>query len=114
MAEENDQKTEDPTQKRLDEAHEKGQVAVSRELNHWFMFGGGLIAVFVFRPQLVRDVSRAAAILIERPHAITVDVAGLTNLFTDLTLQIATAMAPMLAVPVVAAAGGPILHAGTR
>jgi len=112
MAEENDQKTEDPTQKRLDEAHEKGQVAVSRELNHWFMFGGGLIAVFVFGPQLVRDVSRAAAILIERPHAITVDVAGLTNLFTDLTLQIATALAPMLAVLVVAAVAGSLLQAG--
>lgn len=114
MAEENDdsQKSEDPTQKRLDEAHDKGQVAVSRELNHWFMFGGGLIAVFVFGPQLVRDVSRAAATLIERPHAITVDVAGLTNLFTDLALQIATALAPMLAVLVVAAVAGSLLQAG--
>ena len=68
MAEEHDdsQKTEDPTQKRLDEAHDKGQIAVSRELNHWFMFGGGLIAVFVFGPQMVRDVAKGS--LNQRPR----------------------------------------------
>ena len=31
------QKTEEPTQKRLREAHDKGQVARSQEVNHWFM-----------------------------------------------------------------------------
>ncbi len=114
MAEENDdsQKTEDPTQKRLDDAREKGQVPVSRELNHWFMFGGGLIAVFVFGPQLARDVARASTLLIERPHGVIVDVAGLTGLFTDLTMDIAMALVPMLAVLVVAALAGGMLQTG--
>ena len=63
MADDDDsQKTEEPTQKRLDEAHDRGQVAVSRELNHWFMFGGGLIAVFVFGPQAVRTVAQAVTL----------------------------------------------------
>ncbi len=39
MSDENDSsdKTEDPTQKRLDDAHEKGDVAKSQEVNTWFM-----------------------------------------------------------------------------
>jgi flagellar biosynthetic protein FlhB len=39
MADDNDttDKTEDPTQKRLDEAHERGDVAKSMEVNTWFI-----------------------------------------------------------------------------
>lgn len=33
----NTQKTEEPTQRRLDQAREKGQVAKSQEVTHWFM-----------------------------------------------------------------------------
>ncbi len=39
------QKTEDPTQKRLEEARRKGQVAVSRELNNWIMLLAGTILI---------------------------------------------------------------------
>ena len=42
MAEDQDesQKTEEPTQKRLEEAHKKGEVAKSQEIKHWFMIFG--------------------------------------------------------------------------
>ena len=40
MAEDNDDKTEDPTQKRLDDAHAKGDVAKSQEVNTWFVICG--------------------------------------------------------------------------
>ena len=42
MADENDasDKTEDPTQKRLDDAHERGDVAKSQEVNTWFVIAG--------------------------------------------------------------------------
>jgi len=33
--------TEDPTQKRLDDALERGDVAKSQEINTWFMMAGG-------------------------------------------------------------------------
>lgn len=39
-------KTEDPTQKRLDEAHRRGDVAKSQEVTAWFMLAGSA-AVFV-------------------------------------------------------------------
>ena len=39
MADDSDDsdKTQDPTQKRLDEAHDRGDVAKSQEVNTWFM-----------------------------------------------------------------------------
>jgi len=42
------QKTEDPTQRRLDQAREKGQVAKSQEINHWFIFLGMAVVITVF------------------------------------------------------------------
>ncbi len=43
MADENDtaDKTEDPTQKRLDDAHDRGDVVKSQEINTWFVIAGG-------------------------------------------------------------------------
>ena len=71
MAEEQDdsQKTEEPTQKRLDEAREKGQVASSREINHWFMILGGTLLVTIFAPQMMRDLARLMLPFVEQPDA---------------------------------------------
>src|SRR5438270_1234041 len=50
MAEEHDasEKTEDPTQKRLDDAHERGDVAKSQEVNTWFMIAGATLILSSF------------------------------------------------------------------
>lgn len=47
MAEDDDdsQKTEDPTPKRLEEARKKGQIALSRELNTWLMLLAATIII---------------------------------------------------------------------
>jgi flagellar biosynthetic protein FlhB len=50
MADENDtaDKTEDPTQKRLDDAHDRGDVAKSQEINTWFVIAGGTLVLSTF------------------------------------------------------------------
>src|SRR5947207_12425200 len=49
MAEENDtERTEDPTQKRLDDAQAKGDVAKSQEVNTWFVIAGATLVLSVF------------------------------------------------------------------
>ena len=47
MADESDSsdKTEDPTQKRLDEAHRRGDVAKSQEVNTWFVIAGATLVL---------------------------------------------------------------------
>src|SRR3569833_3650846 len=50
MADESDdtEKTEDPTQKRLDDAHERGDVVKSQEVNTWFVIAGGTLVLSTF------------------------------------------------------------------
>ncbi|WP_298256800.1 flagellar biosynthesis protein FlhB [Bradyrhizobium sp.] len=50
MADEDDsgERTEDPTQKRLDEAQERGDVAKSQEVNTWFMISGATLVLSTF------------------------------------------------------------------
>ena len=50
MADEDDSsdKTEDPTQKRLDDALERGDVAKSQEVNTWFMIAGATLVLSSF------------------------------------------------------------------
>src|SRR6202035_2304624 len=50
MADEDDgaERTEDPTQKRLDDALERGDVAKSQEVNTWFMIAGATLILSSF------------------------------------------------------------------
>src|SRR6516225_236965 len=50
MADEDDttERTEDPTQKRLDDAHDRGDVAKSQEVNTWFMISGATLVISTF------------------------------------------------------------------
>ena len=59
MAEDNDpeSQTEDPTQKRLEEALERGDVAKSHELTTWFVLGAATLGVFLFAPGGARDLA---------------------------------------------------------
>ncbi len=49
------QKTEEPTPKRLDESRKKGQVPLSREVNNWVMlFMGTIVIATVFGPMMLK------------------------------------------------------------
>lgn len=57
MAEDSQQeRTEEPTSKRLSEAREKGQIPRSRELNTVAMLLAGSLAMFVFGDDIMRDL----------------------------------------------------------
>ncbi|CAN0486546.1 unnamed protein product, partial [Discosporangium mesarthrocarpum] len=53
------QKTEEPTQKRIDEARNKGDVPTSREVQNWFMLVSATIVVALLLPVAAGDLSRA-------------------------------------------------------
>src|ERR1700738_106353 len=50
MADQDDasERSEDPTQKRLDDAHDRGDVAKSQEVNPWFMIAGATLVLSTF------------------------------------------------------------------
>ncbi|MDX2028220.1 MAG: flagellar biosynthesis protein FlhB [Alphaproteobacteria bacterium] len=77
MAEEDqDQKTEQPTGKRLDEAREKGQLPISRETAAWVVFVGILITVAWIGPGMARRMAETLQVFLEMPHAFRVEDHG--------------------------------------
>lgn len=61
MAEDQDdsQKTEQPTQKRLDDARQKGQVASSKEVGNFFLLGSATLVIATALPGIMRDLASA-------------------------------------------------------
>jgi flagellar biosynthetic protein FlhB len=114
MAEDNDdsQKTEDPSQKRLDDAHSKGQVPSSREINHWFMMLAMVMSVTVFLPDALQRISRSLAAFLESPHAIPVDAGGVQGWVTSLLLSVGIAVAPIFALLALSGVVGTLLQVG--
>ena len=73
MAEEfndNENKTEEPTQKRLEEALKRGDVVKSQEVNTWFVVAGGALVLMAFSGTMGKDLSATMRGLIANAHDI--------------------------------------------
>jgi flagellar biosynthesis protein FlhB len=112
MADETDQsqKTEDPTAKRLEEAHRKGQVAKSDEVGHWFVLSGATLVVLIFAGGLARDVAAALLPFLERPHGMPAEALDLRRDFGAVGLALLKAAAAPMALLFCAAALGPFVQ----
>ena len=75
MSEERDdsQKTEEPTQKRIDDAIKKGKVAFSREVNSFILLLLFTIFVLWFSPSLFKEAVKDFLPYIEAPHLIEIE-----------------------------------------
>lgn len=95
MAEESQdesQKTEDPTQKRLDDSHKKGQVASSREINNWFILLGGTILVLMVGPGVAGDLKLILARLVASSHNTAIGGAGIGQVLSGAIHDVAGVM----------------------
>lgn len=94
MAEEQDdaQKTEQPSQRRLDEAREKGQLVVSREVGTFFLLAGSTLLCAAALPESARRLTIAGRVFLEQAHALPTDGAGLGRLLAGLMGEAAWAM----------------------
>jgi len=114
MAEEQDKtsKTEEPTQRRLDEARRKGQVASSREVNHALILGAGALLIGVLAPALASDVATALRPLLERPHSFAATPGDLDRLLAGLLGELGAALLLAAALMVGAALAGGLIQNG--
>jgi len=113
MADDQDQsqKTEDPTDKKLEDAHKKGDVVKSKEVGHWFMLMAMALTVMISaRPVTVQLadnfkglLSNAGQIPVEGDHM--VDIMGSLMLLVGGAL-----MLPMALLVVGALAGTMVQH----
>ena len=113
MAEEADStdKTEDPTQKRLDDAHLRGDVVKSQEVNNWFIIAGGTLVLMSFAGSMTDGLTATLRGLIENSYRISMDGPALPGLFQKLGLELIGALAmPFLVLFLAALAGNLIQH----
>jgi flagellar biosynthetic protein FlhB len=76
-----DQKTEQPTGKRLDEAREHGQIPVSKETSTWVMMLGMLVIVGWILPPMTHQMANYLRIFIEQPESFLLDDKSVQALF---------------------------------
>src|SRR5215213_8414648 len=113
MADENDSsdKTEDPTQKRLDDAHEKGDVAKSQEVNTWFVIAGATLVLSSFSGSVGGGILMPLRNLLANSWMIHADGAGLLALSKSLGIALLAALGvPFLMFALAAIAGNMIQH----
>jgi flagellar biosynthesis protein FlhB len=112
MEEEDDatERTEDPTQKRLDDAHDRGDVAKSQEVNTWFMISGATLVLSTFSGS-IGGIHVPLRNLIANSWMIRTDGAGLLALARNLEFVLIAALGvPLLMLAIAAIAGNMLQH----
>jgi flagellar biosynthetic protein FlhB len=97
------ERTEDPTQKRLDDAVKKGDVAKSQEVNTWFLLAGGTLALFSFGGFAANRLAHAFAEIFSKLHTVGSDGRSLIHMIARLSFEVLVAIGPLLSIVVVAA-----------
>jgi flagellar biosynthetic protein FlhB len=112
MAEERDdsQRTEEPTQKRLDDAHKKGDVVRSTELATFIMLSGGTLAILVAGSAAARAFLGNFLLFLERPDQITLDSGGAVQLLSHSIYGLFAIIGPAALLLMGAALAGQLLQ----
>jgi len=105
MAEEAEDKSELPTDRKLDNARKEGQVATSTEVRIWAGLMGSLVVLSLIAPKMAVQLDHLLRPFIERPHEIDMSPGGLgatlAHLVGGVLLVLALPMALLLGVGVV-------------
>src|SRR3954454_19815047 len=111
MADDTDDKTEDPTQKRLDDALEKGDVAKSQEVNTWFIIAGGTLILSTFSGSVGSGILTPMRALVANAGQLRTDGTALLALGNTLCYAVLGAIGvPLLMLALAAIAGNMIQH----
>lgn len=113
MAEDTDStdKTEEPTQKKLEEALKRGDVVKSQEVNTWFVIAGGTLVLMTFAGSMGTGLTTTMRGLIANSHGISMDGQALPRLFQKIGIEMIAAVAlPFLLLMLAALAGNMIQH----
>jgi flagellar biosynthesis protein FlhB len=104
-------RTEEPTQKKLDDALAKGDVAKSQEVSTWFVIAGATLVLMSFSGPMGKGITHSLAGLIGNAHRIPTDGHGLLSMTGKLGVEVIAMIAiPLLLLALAAIAGNMIQH----
>src|SRR5712691_12563643 len=95
MAEEREEaeRSEEPTQKRLDDAIRRGDVVKSQEVNTWFIIGAATLNLMIFSGSMGAGLEAAFRGLIGNAHGFALDGGGVMRMVAQLGAQVIAAVA---------------------
>src|SRR3984885_3026902 len=93
MADDSDsEKTQDPTQKRLDDAHARGDVVKSQEVNTWFVIAVASLVSSSFSGSVGSGLEMPLRNLVANAHLIRTDGPGLLALAKTIDFMLIAAL----------------------
>jgi flagellar biosynthesis protein FlhB len=112
MAEDNNaEHTQDPTQKRLDEAIKRGDVARSTEVNTWFMIAGGTLMIMIFAGPMAQSLVPSFRGVLANSYQVPTDPSALGHFAQGMALRVLAALGiPLLLLSLAALAGSMVQH----
>jgi len=112
MADEKDKssQTEEPTQKRLTEAHEHGDVVKSTELSTFIVLAGGTLAIAIFGRSVAVSLATTMRAFLEQPDQFAVGGGDLQALMGALLWKLAAILGPVFALLMFFGLGGNLIQ----
>ena len=110
-APEQSSKTEDPSQKKLDDAHKRGDVVKSQEVNNWFMIAGSGLLFSLMAAPTTTGLATSLKTLLANADQFDIGGPALTIFFTGLAVTILTvALVPLTVLMVFGIAANLVQH----
>ena len=107
-----DEKTEEPTQKKLDDSRQKGDVAKSQEVNSWFIILAATLIVVMFAGDMGTSLTASLKFIMSNAHDISADANSMTQLFKTLCGAVLGALALPFILLVIAGIAGNLVQVG--
>ncbi len=106
------EKTEDPTQKKLEEARNKGDVVKSQEVNSWFIMLAATLFIMMFSDNMASSLGITFKGILANAHDIPLDSGSLGRFFWTLGLAVLSALALPFLLLAIAALGANFVQQG--
>jgi flagellar biosynthetic protein FlhB len=103
-------RSEDPTQKRLDDALARGDVVKSQEVSTWFVIAGGTLVLAVFSGSMSGGLATTFKGLIANAHEIPLDGRSLVAVMGRVQREVLAAVAIPIALLALAAVFGNMIQ----
>jgi flagellar biosynthetic protein FlhB len=110
-APEQSSKTEDPAQKKLDDAHKRGDVVKSQEVNNWFMIAGSGLLFSLMAAPTTTGLANSLKTLVANADEFEIGGPALNAFFASLAVTILTvALVPLTVLMVFGIAANLVQH----
>jgi flagellar biosynthetic protein FlhB len=112
MADDRDdsQRTEEPTQRRLEEAEKHGDIVKSTEVTTFVVLLGATLTIAIFGHSTAMKFTDMFRMFLEQPDRIALDSTGVMSLFYHLVLALAILLGPIFAILALTGLGSHIVQ----